>query len=183
MGKKQQRQQQQMFDRMFGLLEKQIAASQQRSPYEEAWLNQFNKTQQFLDSKDYRNLPTGVNIDLLGQSENNRMRQMMMGRNDGQAAQGTMGRIGQTQKMLLNDQAARDWSGAYEQKVGDLMNRQLGISQAGQSAHSNRIGQGLSGYSSALGLIGQRPEVKGGFLSDLFKGLIPGAANAALSLI
>jgi hypothetical protein len=183
MGKK-EREQQRRFDAMMATLQQQIAASQKPSAYETAWLDKFNKTENFLNSKDYRNLPAGVNIDLMGQADNNRMRRMMLGNDSGdQAAAGTMGRIGQSQKMLLNDQAAKDWSGAFEEKIGGLMNQQMGLSEMGQGAHSNRMAQGISGYSNMIGLLGQRPKESPGFWGSLFKGMVPGLAQAGMSLI
>lgn len=183
MGKK-EREAQRQFDAMMRLMQQQITASQQPSAYEQAWLKKFNDTESFLNSKDYRNLPAGVNIDLLSQADNNKMRQMMLGRdNSDQAAAGTMGRIGQTQKMLLGDMAAKDWSGAFEGKIGDLMNQQMGMSQMGQGAHSTRMGQGISGYGNMIGLLGQRPKESPGFWSSLFKGSIGGVASGLIGLI
>lgn len=181
MGKKED---QRRFDQQMALLRQQIDRANQPSAYETAWLNQFNANKSFLDSKDYRNLPTGVNIDMLGLADTNRMRQMMIGRDSGdQAAAGADGRIQQTQKQLLNDQAQRDWSGAYEQKIGGLMDQQMGLSQAGQQSHSQRMGQGIQGMSNFVQLLGQRPKDTGGFWGNLFKGLIPGAASGLAGLI
>lgn len=170
---------------MMALLRSQIDKSQQQSPIEQALMGEYNSISKFLDSKDYRNLPTGVNIDMLSQSDTNRMRQMMMGRDtSGQSAKGGMGQIAHTQRNLLNDQAARDWSGAYEEKIGGLMDRKANLGGFLQGQHANRMGQGVSGYSNMVGLLSQRPQVKGGsFWGDLLKNLIPGGASAALSFI
>lgn len=177
MGRKQRQ-----FDRIFALLEQQINQQRQPSPWETAMSNEYNTINSFLQSGDYRNLPKGITIDLMSQSDNNRMREMMMGRDtSGQAAKGAMGQIANSQKMLLNDQAARDWSGAYEQKIGDLHNRKLGLGQALQGMYSDRMGAGTAGLSSMLQLSQQRPS--GGFWKDLFGGLLQSGATAAMSFI
>lgn len=145
---------------------------------------EINAIDSFLNSKDYRNLPTGVNIDLMSLADNNKMRQMMMGRDSSdQAAAGTMGRIGQTQKALLNDQAARDWSGAFEEKVGGLQDRKNSLLGFAQGTHDNRMGMGMQGAATLLGASNSRPKVGNGFWGNLFQGLIPGAAQTALSFI
>lgn len=180
MGKKED---QRRFDQMMALLQSQINQAKQPSPWETEAGNKYNTTKAFLDKRDYRNLPTGVNIDLLSQAENNRMRKMISGRDtSGQAAAGTMGRIGQSQKMLLDDQAAKDWSGAYEEKIGGLMGQQDDLLNFLQGGHTSRMSQALQGQTSALGLLGQRPK-SSSFWGDLLRGVLPGAAQGLIGLI
>lgn len=168
---------------MMNLLQQQINRSNQPSPWETMAGNEINAINSFLNSKDYRNLPAGVNIPMLGQAETNRMRQMMTGRDtSNQAAQGTMGRIGQTQKMLLNDQAARDWSGAFEDAIGGLQDRKDNLLGFTQQGYMGRLGTGIQGQTAALGLLGQRPK-GGSFWGDLFKGSIGGIASGLIGLI
>lgn len=170
------------FDKLYALLQSQVNQANQVSPWETALANEYNTIDSFLKSGDYRNLPKGVSIDLMSQADNNRMRQMMMGRDSsGQAAKGVMGQIGQSQRQLLNDQASRDWSGAYEEKVGDLQNRKLGLGQALQGYHSDRTGRSMQGAFGLFEAGLKRP--KGSFMGDLFKGLLQGGASAALSFI
>lgn len=168
---------------MFRLLQSQIDAAKQPSWIEQQMQGEYNNINNFLNSKDYRNLPTGVNIDLLSQSDNNKMREMMMGRDSSdQAAAGTMGRIGQTQKALLNDQAARDWSGAYEEKIGGLMDKKTGLGQFLQGEHSGRMNNATSGYATLLGSLNQRPK-NSSFWSNLLGSGIQGGLSMLGGLI
>ncbi len=175
MGKKQDKINQANFDRMMRMMESQINQATQPTWYDKANEAEYGKIQGFLDSRDYRNLPTGVNVDLMGQAENNKMREMMLGRDTGgQAAAGTMGRIGATQNKLLADQSARDWSGSYEQKIGELQGRKDSLGGIWSANNTQRNQMGISGYGNMMGLIGQRPKDKPGFWSQFAQGALQG---------
>jgi len=160
-----------------------IQAANQPSPWETQLANERNTLQSWLDKKDYRNLPNGVNIDMLPLAEAQRMRKMVRGSGGtGQRAAGADGgRILAAQKEYGDNQFAQDWSGAYEQKVGDLMGRKDGLTQLLMGQADNRSNNNIRNQAMMLDAYRNRP--KGGFLQSLLPGIIQGGASLAGSLI
>lgn len=169
------------FDQLFRMLQASVQQAQQPSPWETAVGNEYNQINSFLNSKDYRNLPPGVNIDMLSLADSNRMRQMMRGQNAGQSATGINPQMQAAQRELSDNQFQQEWGGEYERKVGDLMGRKDNMLSFLQGGHTNRMNTGISGNLSLLQAAQMRP--KGSFWGDMFKGLIPGLASTALKFI
>jgi len=160
-----------------------IRAANQPSQWETQLGNERNQLQSWLDAKDYRNLPNGVNIDMLPLAEAQRMRKMVRGSGGtGQRAAGADGgRILAAQKEFGDNQFAQDWSGAYEQKVGDLMGRKDTLTQLLMGQSDNRSNNNVRNQSLMLDAYRNRP--KGGFLQSLLPGLIQGGASIAGAFI
>lgn len=163
MGKKQRQ-----YDALMRQYQALIDQMRQPSPYEGQINSELGSITNFLNSKDYRNLPTGVNIDLLGLSDQKRMQDMLRGTPNGTAAKGVMAPIAQQQAELDNNQLARDWGGAYEQKIGELSDRKDNLLGALQGMYSNRMGAALQGQQNQLTNFLNRP--KGFNWSSLISG-------------
>lgn len=154
----------------------------EKSPWEQEVENEYRTNKTFLDSKDYRNLPNGVNIPMLSLADSQKMRQMTRGQNAGQSAAGVNPQILASQRELSDNQFAEDWGGEYEQKIGGLMDQNQNRLSFLQGAHSNRMNAGLQGSSNMFGQAMQiRPEK--GFWSSFLPGLLQGGASAAMSFI
>ena len=169
MGKKQRQ-----YDALMAQYQALINQMRQPSPYESQINSELGSITNFLNSKDYRNLPTGVNIDLLGLSDQKRMQDMLRGSGPtGTAAKGALAPALQQQADLDNNQLARDWGGAYEQKVGELMDRKDNLLGSLQGIYSNRMGAALQGQQNQLTNFLNRP--KGFNWGSLVSGLISAA--------
>ena len=128
------------------------------SPYENELEQERSRIRGFLDSKDYRNLPTGVNIDLLPLAEKRRMQEMVRGRGDN-TAKGSFNRdIANRQRSVDDDVLTRDWGQAYENKVGSLQDRAYGLTDTLQGLYSNRMQAGIQGSQAQLQNILNRPK-------------------------
>lgn len=147
-----------MFDDMMRRFDQMIAEAKKPSPYETELAQDRQRIRGFLDSKDYRNLPTGVNIDMLPLADYQRMSKMLSGSGDNVAKGALTDDAMANRRELDNNTLLRDWGGAYEQKVSGLMDQQAGMTDALQGAHSNRMGMGMQGMSSMLGHLPNRPK-------------------------
>lgn len=172
---------QKQFDAYLAALQAAIQKAQQPSPYETALMGDWQNTRNFLDSKDYRNLPKGVNVDLLPLSDYKRMQSY------GQPGGGTVAQGGanamayRNQQDLSNNEITRDWGQAYEQKVGGLMDRNAALANGLQSSYANRMNAGVTGANSVLQAFGQRPQ---GFnWGSLLGGFAQQGVGKALSFI
>lgn len=155
--------------------------AQQPSPFEQQYTTEFNNLGNWLNAKDYRNLPAGSNVDLLPLAEYQKMRQMVRGRNDGQAARGAnTTALMRQQRELGDNEFLKDWGGAYEQKVGELSNRRDSIANMLQSSHANRMGLGVQGSQAMLQAFQNRPR---SMWSSLLPSLIQGGAQVGAAFV
>lgn len=159
-------------------MESQLNQARQPSPYEQAQAAELNRVNQFLDSRDYRNLPTGVHIPLLDLAEGRRMRQMMRGTGDNVAKGALTADARRNQAELDDNVFARDWGAAYEEQVGNLKNRALGLTDTLQGQYTNRMQMGLQGYNTLLGNSLQRPRG-----SNIFGSILQMGAQALPSIL
>lgn len=128
------------------------------SPYENELAQERSQLKNWLNAKDYRNLPTGVNVDLLPLSDYQRMHKMLRGTGDTIAQGANNSQLAQQQRQLSDDQLLRDWGAAYESKVGGLMDRQAGLTDSLQQLYSNRMNTGIQGSQAQLTNILNRPK-------------------------
>ena len=154
MGKKTQKK----YDDMMNQLQGWITRASTPSPYETELAADRSRIRGFLDSKDYRNLPTGVNVDLLPLADYQRMSKMQNGSGDNVAKGALTADAMANRKELSNNQLVRDWGGAYEQKVSGLMDQQAGMGDALQNQYTNRMSMGMQGTQNQLQNIINRPK-------------------------
>lgn len=172
---------QRRWDQLFASLQAQQAAANKPSPYEDALLKDWNTSRDWLNKRNYRNLPTGVNIPMLGLADSQKMRQMLRGSNTN--GQGELNpNLLASQRELDDNQFAQDWGGAYENAVGGIMDRNDALAGAGQSSYSNRMNNSVNGAASLLNAWGSRPKSSGGFWSSFGKSLL-GSAPSIISAI
>jgi len=152
MGKKKQ------YDAMMRQFDALLAQIKQPSPYESEFNTRRGQIRSFLDSKDYRNLPTGVNVDLLPLADYQRMRSMVRGTGDTKAKGASNSNLLAQQRQLDDDQFVRDWGGAYEQKVGELKNEEMGLLGSLQDMYSNRMGAAMQGQQAQMQNLLNRPK-------------------------
>ncbi len=177
MGKKQK-----MWDQMYQMLQQQIQRQSQPSPYETQAANEYNALTDWLNKRDYRNLPTGVNIPLLDVADKARMRKMMLGGQSDTVARGAdPSGFAAKQRLLSDDMAAKDWAGEYENAVGQIAQNKYNLGNALQNIYQNRMNNTTQGYMGALQSIAGRPQGFnwGGFLS----GMIGAGGQIASALI
>lgn len=176
MGKKQQ------WNQLYSLLQQQIAQANQPSPYETQMNQQWQNTNNWLNAKDYRNMPAGVNVDLLPLADYQKMRKMMRGdARGGTHAAGVMNNnILQQQRELDDNQFVQDWGGAYEQKVGELQNRSDALGAGLQGMYQNRQGMGLQGIGLGFKSLQSKPS---SMWSQLLPSLISGGAQVGAAFI
>lgn len=156
--------------------------AQQPSQFETQLTSEWNNIGNWLNAKDYRNMPAGVNVDLLPIAEYQKMRQMMRGRDDGgQGAKGAnTNMLAQQQKTLSDDMFTRDWGNAYENKVGDLQNRRDALANGLQQSHTNRMGMGVQGSQAYLQALQNKPK---SFWSNLLPSILSGGSQIASAFI
>lgn len=174
MGKKQDQQWQQYMNALTAA----INQANQPSPYETALGDRYKTTQSLLDNKDYRYLPTGVNIDMLSLADANKMRQMVMG-NAGTAAKGTDNPYAAQQRTLSDDNFVRDWSGAYEQKIGGLMDQNDALGASLMGVDAQRKSNNVANQATLLQAFLNKPKSN----NSWWKGLLSGGLSAAAGLI
>lgn len=163
------------------MLQNAINQSNQPNQYETQLGDEANKIGTFLNSRDYRNLPTGVNVDLLPLAEYQKMRKMQRGENNGTAAQGVINpQILKQQQEYDDNNFLQSWGNAYENKVGGLMDRkdQLlgGLSDAGRARSQNNV----ANYSNLLQAFANKPKSNSG---SFWGSLLGGGLSAAAKFI
>lgn len=146
------------YKRMEQMLQSWIDRATQPSPYENELAQERSQLKGWLNAKDYRNLPTGVNVDLLPLSDYQRMSKMLRGTGDTIARGANNSALAGQQRQLSDDQLLRDWGAAYESKVGGLMDRQAGLTDTLQNLYSNRMNTGIQGSQAQLTNILNRPK-------------------------
>jgi len=140
MGKKQRR----YDDLMRALQAKLDAYTNTPSATENLFNNEITATTNFLNSRDYRNLPNGVNINMLPLAEQQRMRQMTRGSID--TGQGQINpNILAAQREVSDNEFAQDWGNEYENKVGELQGRRDTLAGMVQGMYDNRMNAGIQG--------------------------------------
>lgn len=170
------------WNQLFAQLQSQIAQATAPSPYETAMQQDWTNTRNWLNAKDYRNMPAGVNVDLLPIAEYQKMRQMTRGSNaGGTAAAGVINpTILNQQRELDDNQFTQDWGNAYENQVGNLRQQNAGLGAGLQGAYTNRMNTGIQGQMGALNAFNNRPR---SMWSSLLPSLISGGANIAGAFI
>lgn len=174
MGKKEERQ----FQAYLQALQSAIAQGQKASPYENALSAEWQATRNWLDKKDYRNTPAGVNIPLLPLADYKRFASYGRPSNTGAGATNQLAM--QNMNQLSNDQLTRDWGSAYENAVGGLMDRNDNLAGMLQNSYTNRMNLGVTGANQVLQSWLNRPKSSGG---GFWKGLAGGLAQAAPAII
>lgn len=170
------------WNQLFAQLQASIDRATAPSPYETAMAQDWTNTRNWLNAKDYRNTPAGVNVDLLPIAEYQKMRQMTRGQNNnGTAAAGVQNNALMAQQRELDDnQFTQDWGNSYENAVGNLMNQNANLGAGLQGAYSNRMNTGLQGAMGALQAYGNKPR---SFWSSFLPGLAQAGASIAGSFI
>lgn len=166
------------WNQLFAQLQASIDRASAPSPYETAMAQDWTNTRNWLNAKDYRNTPAGVNVDLLPIAEYQKMRQMTRGQNNnGTAAAGVQNNALMSQQRELDDnQFTQDWGNAYENQVGNLMNQNSQLGAGLQGAYTNRMNAGVQGAMGSLQALNSKPK---GFWSSF----LPSLAGAAASFI
>lgn len=156
--------------------------AQQPSQFETQYQNEWSNLGNWLNAKDYRNLPAGTNVDLLPMAEYQKMRQMINGRDTGsQGARGAnTNMLAQQQKTLSNDMFSRDWGNAFENKIGELSGRRDAIGNMLMQSDANRRNVGIQGAQANLQGILNRPK---SMWSSLLPSLIQGGAQIGAAFI
>ena len=156
--------------------------AQQPSPFEQQYQSEWANIGNWLNAKDYRNLPAGANVDLLPIAEYQKMRKMMRGSDSGgQMAKGAnYNKLAAAQQQLGDDQFVQDWSGAYENKIGELSGRRDALGNMLQGAYSNRMNTGIQGSQAMLQAFNNRPK---SWFSSLLPSMIQGGASIGAALI
>lgn len=146
------------YKRMEAMLQSWINRATTPSQYENELAQDRSRIRGFLDSKDYRNLPTGVNVPLLPLAEYQRMRKMTRGAGDTVAGGANPNAALTQQRELGDNEFVRDWGNAYEQQVGNLMGQQGDMTNTLQQLYSNRMNTGIQGSQAQLTNILNRPK-------------------------
>ena len=173
---------------MLQLLQQQIAQQNQRintpSQWETQLGNEANSITGFLNSGDYRNLPSnlGAYVDLMPLSQAQQLRKLTRGSmNTGQGMINPQ--ILASQRELDDNQFAQDWGNAYEQQIGNLGAQRNNLLGALQGMNDTRIGQNqqnMGNYTSYLQALSNRPK---GFWSSFLPGLMQSGIGVGLSMI
>ena len=151
-------------------------AAQKPSAVESQYQNEWSQLGDWLNKKDYRNLPAGANVDLLPLAEYQKMRQMTRGRDvGGQAASGAKtNMLANQQRELGDNQFVQDWGNAYENKVGELSGRRDALGNVLMSGDMNRKQIGIQGSQAYLQALGNKPR---SMWSSLLPSMIQGSAS------
>jgi hypothetical protein len=170
------------YDRALQQMMSMFQQAQQPSQFETQYQSEWNNLGNFLNSRDYRNLPNGVSIDMLPLAEMQKMRKMVRGGDTGgQGARGAnMGNILNAQKEFDDNQFAQDWGGAYENKIGELSGRRDAIGNMLMGSDQNRKQLGIQGSQAYLQGLSNRPK---SMWSSLLPSLISGGAQIGAAFI
>lgn len=166
------------YDAYLQMLQQAITQANQPSPWEQQLGAEAGNISNFLNSRDYRNLPNGVNINMMPLAEMQRMRSMIRGPGDtGQAAMGAnKSQLMQSQRELDDNSFAQDWGSAYEQQVGDLASRRDQLLSGLSGVANQRSQNNVSNYGSLLQAFANKPK---SIWSTILPAIISGAAGAA----
>lgn len=158
-----------------------INQANQPNQWETQLGNQANSIQSFLDSKDYRNLPNGVNIPMLGLADQQKMRGMLRGSDAGaqRAAGANFAPMVQAQRELDDNQFAQDYGGEYENQIGGLIGRRDNLLSGLAGQGNQRSQQNVANYGGYANALLNTPQTTN-IWSSLLPSLIQGGANAAL---
>lgn len=85
-----------------------------------------------------------------------------------------MGNILNAQKEYDDNAFARDWSGAYEDKIGELSGRRDALGNMLQGNYSNRQNVGIQGSQAMLQAFNNKPK---SMWASLLPSLIQGGAS------
>lgn len=169
------------YDQLMEQMRLMYQQAQQPSPYVQQVQTEYNNLGNWLNAKDYRNMPAGVNVDLLPLAEYQRMQQMMRGNNNGQAAKGANTTALQRQQREVGDNdLVQNWAGAYENKVGELMGRKDALLNMLQGDYTNRMQTGVQGSQAMLQAFQNRPK---SWFSSLLPSMIQGGAQVGAAFI
>ena len=149
------------------------------SPIEQSYLDQFNRTQNLLNSHDYRNLGSYFNLMPLADM------QRMQGygyANNGQAAAGadTSGLI-QQQHDLASNELARDYGNMVQNVVAGLQGRNNQVGNAYEGIRDQRLANGVQGVQSQMQALVNRPHSIWYTLGPQLLSAGIGAATSALT--
>jgi len=164
------------YDRAMQQMMAMFQQAQQPSAVETQYNQEWSNLGNWLNKKDYRDLPAGTTIDMLPLAEAQKMRKMIRGTDTGgQGARGAnMGNILSAQKEFDDNAFAQDWGGAYEQKIGELGNRRDALGNMLLSSDANRKQIGIQGSQAYLQGLNNRPK---SFWSSLLPSLVQGGAS------
>lgn len=170
------------YERLMQQMQSMFHQAQQPSQYETQYQSEWNNLGNFLNSRDYRNLPNGVSIDMLPLAEMQKMRKMVRGTDSGgQGARGAnMGNILKAQKEYDDNQFAQDWGGAYENKIGELSGRRDAIGNMLMGSQQNRNMIGIQGAQAMLQAQQNKPR---SMWSSLLPSLLSGGAQIGAAFI
>lgn len=167
MGKKQRK-----YDALMASLQAKLDAyANTPSQWETQLGNEATGITNFLNSKDYRNMPTGVNVDLLPLADYQRMRKMTQGTNTGQGQINP--NILAAQREVGDNEFVQQWGNAYENKVGELSGRRDNLTGMLQGLYQDRMTQGIQGAQAQIQNFLNRP--KGFSWGNLFGGILNAA--------
>lgn len=150
--------------------------AQTPSAVENQYQSEWSNLGDWLNKKDYRNLPPGAVVDLLPAAEYQRMRKMTRGSDTGQqgARGANMAGIANAQREMGDNQFTQDWGNAYEQKVGELGGRRDALGNMLLSSDANRKQIGIQGSQAYLQALNNKPR---SMWSSLLPSLIQGGAS------
>ena len=154
----------------------QFQAAQQPSAITNQYQSEWSNLGNWLNAKDYRNLPPGAVVDLLPAAEYQRMRKMTRGADTGQqgARGANMAGIANAQREMGDNQFTQDWGNAYEQKVGELSGRRDALGNMLMLDDANRKQIGIQGSQAYLQALNGKPR---SMWSSLLPSLIQGGAS------
>ena len=170
------------YERLMEEMRRMYQQAQQPSPFEQQYQSEWANIGNWLNAKDYRNLPAGANVDLLPIAEYQKMRKMMRGSDSGgQVAKGAnYNKLAAAQQQLGDDQFVQDWGNAYENKVGELSGRRDALGNMLQGNYANRMNLGVQGSQAMLQAFNNKPK---SFWSSLLPSMIQGGASLGAAAI
>jgi hypothetical protein len=140
-------------------LEKQLSDARAKqtevSPIEQSYLDQFNQTQNLLNSHDYRNLGQYFNLAPLADLQ--RMQQYGYS-NNGQVATGadTSGLV-QQQRDLASNELTRDYGNMVQSVVQGLQGQNNQVGGAYEGIRDQRLQNGVNGVGMQMNALVNRP--------------------------
>lgn len=142
---------QKQYDAMMQLMQSYINKATAPSPYETQSQGDYTNIKNWLSGRDFRD-SSSVGIDMLPLSEYHKQRQMLRGTDMKKPSQTLV-----NQRELADNQFDENYSDQYQNAVGGLENKALGLTSSLQNLYSNRMNSGLNGSQSMLTGINNRP--------------------------